>query len=554
MGRCVARLGRLGHYGGMRTVRRIPLLLSLGLLGLLGVLGVLGVPAQSWATVTSSTTSVTYDPSTATTEFSVTFPFQDADQLTVVRITEATGAETTLTNGINYTVALPAGTANGSVTLTSSIGAGFQLRITRSTDVTQEVSFIGQGSYSAYLHEYALDKLTMLIQETRASTGVSGDDAVSDHVGESDPHSQYALLAGRGSGQVLYGGQNSGGTLTLYSNQSNDGFIRFAGGMFYDEAGVRLGIGTGSPAYDLDLDDGTARWSDDYLLDSSGIALDLDTGSLTLAPGTNTPGTDSAGSKIYGPSHALVPDDHYLYGSEIYLMDKDGNVFFQTNSPNDYVSFASGVDLYLLSSFAIVPDIYGGDDSGEDLTLSSNNDASDGHIYLGAAETSAYDETNDRLGIGDATPDYELDVEGDSWIAGWSRHGRPLATASSTPYTVSASDCNGVIKTAYSGTMVIGLPDISELTGCQITVVATSSAGTTGITMDPDTGDAIYGACIGASTPPSTGLALEYMTGTSSATVELASGDQQLGDTITLTASDDTYWTIDSCYGLWDNP
>jgi len=55
----------------------------------------------------------------------------------------------------------------------------------------------------------------------------------------------------------------------------------------------------------------------------------------------------------------------------------------------------------------------GGTDASDTLTLQSTSNATKGNIILGIAGNSVYDEVNDRLGIGTATPAYELDVNGD---------------------------------------------------------------------------------------------------------------------------------------------
>ena len=59
--------------------------------------------------------------------------------------------------------------------------------------------------------------------------------------------------------------------------------------------------------------------------------------------------------------------------------------------------------------------LIGGTASGENLTLSSTSNATKGKILFG---TSAYDEVNNRLGIGTTTPANILSILGNSYIPG----------------------------------------------------------------------------------------------------------------------------------------
>jgi len=54
---------------------------------------------------------------------------------------------------------------------------------------------------------------------------------------------------------------------------------------------------------------------------------------------------------------------------------------------------------------------YGGINASESLKLSSTHHATKGKIFLGSAEASAYDEANDRLGLGIAVPLYKLHAQ-----------------------------------------------------------------------------------------------------------------------------------------------
>ena len=68
-----------------------------------------------------------------------------------------------------------------------------------------------------------------------------------------DPHTLYALLAGRSGNQILIGGTGASGTLTLQStSHATKGKILF-GTSAYDEVNNRLGIGTASPSEAIEV-------------------------------------------------------------------------------------------------------------------------------------------------------------------------------------------------------------------------------------------------------------------------------------------------------------
>jgi hypothetical protein len=56
--------------------------------------------------------------------------------------------------------------------------------------------------------------------------------------------------------------------------------------------------------------------------------------------------------------------------------------------------------------------LIGGTASGEDLLLQSTSHATRGSVIFGSAGTTIYDEVNDRIGVGTATPDFSLHVKG----------------------------------------------------------------------------------------------------------------------------------------------
>ena len=90
----------------------------------------------------------------------------------------------------------------------------------------------------------------------------------------------------------------------------------------------------------------------------------------------------------------------------------------------------------------------GGTASGNNLTLSSTSHATKGKILFG---TSAYDEVNNRLGIGTATPLNKLDVYGDLTI------GDGAGAALKYNSTVAGGGSEFVIQPIYSGTSIVSI-------------------------------------------------------------------------------------------------
>jgi hypothetical protein len=82
--------------------------------------------------------------------------------------------------------------------------------------------------------------------------------ALASHAGAADPHTVYALLAGRVGGQTIKGGTASGNDLTLQStNDATRGHVFFGSAQTsgFDEVNSRLGIGTASPLAKLHAED-----------------------------------------------------------------------------------------------------------------------------------------------------------------------------------------------------------------------------------------------------------------------------------------------------------
>ncbi|MDB4312205.1 hypothetical protein N9937_02120 [bacterium] len=118
-------------------------------------------------TISSTTTSVSYTGNNSTTAFPVTFAFfgtTTTSELEVIERTIATGAEATLVNVTNYTVAGGLGTT-GTVNAVVAPADTVEWHIRRTTTQTQETDYVENDAFPADTHEQALDRLTMQNQE-----------------------------------------------------------------------------------------------------------------------------------------------------------------------------------------------------------------------------------------------------------------------------------------------------------------------------------------------------------------------------------------------------
>jgi hypothetical protein len=131
-----------------------------------------------------------------------------------------------------------------------------------------------------------------------------------------------------------------------------------------------------------------------YILGSSATTFKTNVASRTIAIYSGT-----------APSNAPATDSAYIYASD----QAAGNcrIFIMSEGTTDPMILGEGY-------------LHGSNASGGDLTLMSTNNATKGNINFGS---STYDEVNNRLGIKDTTPSYEIDVTGDINCTGVFRSG-----------------------------------------------------------------------------------------------------------------------------------
>lgn len=105
-----------------------------------------------------------YTGNGVTTSFPYTFRIFHKSDL-VVQVVDLSENITELTLDTDYTVTGAGGYTGGNVVLSLPLANGYQISISRELPVTQETDLRNQGKFFAEVHEDALDKLTMLIQQ-----------------------------------------------------------------------------------------------------------------------------------------------------------------------------------------------------------------------------------------------------------------------------------------------------------------------------------------------------------------------------------------------------
>jgi hypothetical protein len=119
--------------------------------------------------VTTTSSTVSYAGNGSAHSFTVPFKFFAHGDLVVT--TTTSGVVSTKTLGVDYTVAGAGSDSGGGITFTGAAPAvGTTVTIARSTSPTQSTSFSTAGSFSPKAHENALDRVTMVGQETVTRT------------------------------------------------------------------------------------------------------------------------------------------------------------------------------------------------------------------------------------------------------------------------------------------------------------------------------------------------------------------------------------------------
>lgn len=118
----------------------------------------------------STRTSEPFIGSGTTGPFTVSFKFLSVDEVTVRRY-DSDNNETVLDGSSDYDATLINAGINGiSITLTTALAVGEKLIIEGNTAATQPTQYANLGRFDPVKHENSYDRLTMIIQESKADT------------------------------------------------------------------------------------------------------------------------------------------------------------------------------------------------------------------------------------------------------------------------------------------------------------------------------------------------------------------------------------------------
>lgn len=132
-------------------------------------------------TVQTNTNVASFNGNGVTQIFPIAFKFNNATDLVVLLVEDATGAAVRLTLNSDYTVSGEGDEEGGLINVVVAPAVGSRLLATRVVDILQMTDLRNQGKFFAEVHEDAFDLLTMIAQQHQS------DIARSLRVAETDP-------------------------------------------------------------------------------------------------------------------------------------------------------------------------------------------------------------------------------------------------------------------------------------------------------------------------------------------------------------------------------
>jgi hypothetical protein len=256
-------------------------------------------------TVSSTTASQTFSCNGATVAFTCPFRVLAAEEMQGFLILVSTGAQTALTNGVDFTVAGAGTAANAAVTTSTTYSNLYQVKFSRATARVQATDYRDNDPFPAESHETALDRLTMIAQELDADVGRT----IRTPAGESIPELPPASV--RAGKQYLFDA-NGDPLLSAPANGSAAALALLLAGI----ANATEGAGMVGASAAIDYVQGTLGWRayvdgvcvGDFPWAAAGDCADNEYTAITTA------GTDDAASIQAAIASVSVAGGGYVCG------------------------------------------------------------------------------------------------------------------------------------------------------------------------------------------------------------------------------------------------
>jgi hypothetical protein len=259
----------------------------------------------------NDTSRIQYNGNNSTTSsYAIPFVFFENAHIKCV-VTSSTNVDTTLALGSGFNVTGAANPNGGSLTTTAAVPTSSKVTIFREVPATQTTSYQEGGDFPAASHERALDKLTMIAQQTKRLA----DRALKVPETQNNPND----LPNAGSGKKLLGIDN--GTIAWEDNRqlpqypggTTQKLLSAPGGGFapswQDAPSIAVGpitsTGSSTPRFIAD------RFSDyinilDYGADPTGATDSWLAIQRAIAAGSNHPELQQNASTLNAPANTEV--------------------------------------------------------------------------------------------------------------------------------------------------------------------------------------------------------------------------------------------------------
>lgn len=322
----------------------------------------------------------------------------------------------------------------------------------------------------------------LVVENGYLSTGVRLDTEASVSVANSvfsDLRTETGLYYIIGNNNELYRLRSNGSTSSAVIVSGNSNIIRHHVHLSPTSAGIQVAGNSNFIDSNYCLTPGTVHIN---ITSGTGNIVGLNNGAVSLTDsGTSTTnintllgkaghylisGTGTPEGAVTAPVGSIYFRTNGGTGTTLYIKESGtGNTGWvgMLGSGSDHGSLAGLTDddhtqYSLLAGRSGGQSLIGGTAASNSLTLRSTSNATRGKVIFGNAGTTAYDEVNERVGIGTASPGEALDVAGNARFNLWYNKNNftTFADADTTP---SVANNNCFVANNTAGTTITNFDD-----------------------------------------------------------------------------------------------